>query len=159
MMIIKDIYDDDHHQAMLLLSPVDGVDPFGLVPTFCISPPQPLHFRSSSSKSFSRFRSSSSSLQLHHRRTPTLIIAGGLDSVPGIDVGGLMPACAPQVRMMMLHRWGWWWWWWCSTNEDDDEKTWFLWSIMNLSKDLGSSRFYEALEGIIVLSKMIATHW
>ena len=49
MMIIKDIYDDDHHQAMLLLSPVDGVDPFGLVPTFCISPPQPLHFRSSSS--------------------------------------------------------------------------------------------------------------
>ena len=104
MMIIKDIYDDDHHQAMLLLSPVDGVDPFGLVPTFCISPPQPLHFRSSSSKSLSRFRSSSSSssLQLHHRRTPTLIIAGGLDSVPGIDVGGLMPACAPQVRMMMM---------------------------------------------------------
>ena len=88
---------------MLLLSPVDGVDPFGLVPTFCISPPQPLHFRSSSSKSLSRFRSSSSSsLQLHHRRTPTLIIAGGLDSVPGIDVGGLMPACAPQVMMMMM---------------------------------------------------------
>ena len=48
MIIIKDIYDDDHHQAMLLLSPVDGVDPFGLVPTFCITPPQPLHFRFSS---------------------------------------------------------------------------------------------------------------
>ena len=27
-----------------------------------------------------------------------MIIAGGLDGVPGIDVlGGLMPACAPEV--------------------------------------------------------------
>ena len=31
-----------------------------------------------------------------------MIIAGGLDSVPGIDIlGGLMPACAPQVGIMM----------------------------------------------------------
>ena len=149
MMIIKDIYDDDHHQAMLLLSPVDGVDPFGLVPTFCISPPQPLHFRSSSSQSLSRFRSSSSSsLQLHHRRTPTLIIAGGLDSVPGIDVGGLMPACAPQVKMMMLHRW-WCWWWWCSTGDDDDDDAPQVMMMMkkhgSCDQSWTSPRIWEAL--------------
>ena len=30
-------------------------------------------------------------------RTPTMIIAGGLDGVPGLNAGGLMPACAPEV--------------------------------------------------------------
>jgi hypothetical protein len=91
---IKQSRDCYYVKAMLLLSPVDGVDPFGLIDTFCINPPQPLHFR-----------------------TPTLIIAGGLDGVPGIDVlGGLMPACAPE--------------------------------------ELGSSRFYGALEGPTLLLNM-----
>lgn len=91
---IKQSHDCYYVKAMLLLSPVDGVDPFGLIETFCINPPQPLHFR-----------------------IPTMIIAGGLDGVPGIDVlGGLMPACAPE--------------------------------------ELGSSRFYKALEGPTVLLNM-----
>ena len=31
-----------------------------------------------------------------------MIIAGGLDGVPGIDIlGGLMPACAPEVSIMI----------------------------------------------------------
>ena len=31
-----------------------------------------------------------------------MIIAGGLDGVPGISVGGLMPACAPEVSVMRM---------------------------------------------------------
>ena len=61
--------------GMFLLSPVDGVDPFGLIDETCISPPTKLNFH-----------------------TPALVISGGLDSVPGLDVmGGLFPACAPEV--------------------------------------------------------------
>ena len=61
--------------GMFLLSPVDGVDPFGLIDETCISPPSKLNFH-----------------------TPALVISGGLDSVPGLDVmGGLFPACAPEV--------------------------------------------------------------
>merc|ERR1712192_362578 len=50
-------------------SPVDGLDPFGLVPIYCITPGEVLNFR-----------------------TPTLIVAGGLDTIPGLGFG---PACAP----------------------------------------------------------------
>ena len=32
-----------------------------------------------------------------------MIIAGGLDGVPGLDVlGGLMPACAPEVNVLRI---------------------------------------------------------
>jgi len=60
-------------QALFLLSPVDGFDPFGLVPIYCITPGELLPFQ-----------------------TPSLIVNGGLDTVPGIGPdGGLFPACAP----------------------------------------------------------------
>ena len=61
--------------GMFLMSPVDGVDPYGLINQVCIDPPNLLNFQ-----------------------LPTLIIAGGLDSVPGVDgLGNLFPACAPEV--------------------------------------------------------------
>merc|ERR1712012_638792 len=56
-------------KSLTLLSPVDGLDPFGLVPIYCITPGELLNFR-----------------------TPTLIVAGGLDTIPGLGFG---PACAP----------------------------------------------------------------
>jgi len=56
-------------KSLTLLSPVDGLDPFGLVPIYCITPGEMLNFR-----------------------TPTLIVAGGLDTIPGLGFG---PACAP----------------------------------------------------------------
>ena len=64
-------------QAAFLLSPVDGVDPFGLMDNFCIEPGTLLNYQ-----------------------TPTLVLSGGLDSLPGINnMGSLMPACAPQGRL------------------------------------------------------------
>ena len=61
-------------KAMFLMSPVDGVDPFGMIDDYCIDPPTMLNFQ-----------------------TPTMVISGGLDSIPGIDnLGALMPACAPE---------------------------------------------------------------
>ena len=61
-------------KAMFLISPVDGVDPYGIVQEYCITPGTCLNFQ-----------------------TPTLILAGGLDSLPGVDhTGGLWPACAPE---------------------------------------------------------------
>jgi len=61
--------------GMFLMSPVDGVDPYGIITSeVCIDPPNLLNFQ-----------------------VPTLIIAGGLDSVPGVDgLGNLFPACAPE---------------------------------------------------------------
>jgi len=60
--------------GMFLMSPVDGVDPYGLISEVCIDPPNLLNFQ-----------------------VPTLIIAGGLDSVSGVDgLGNLFPACAPK---------------------------------------------------------------
>merc|ERR1711935_1167274 len=57
-----------------LLSPVDGVDPYGLIHNYCIEPGTNVNFQ-----------------------TPTLIVSGGLDSTPGMDhTGGIVPACAPQ---------------------------------------------------------------
>ena len=35
----------DHIQSLTLLSPVDGLDPFGLVPIYCITPGEMLNFR------------------------------------------------------------------------------------------------------------------
>ena len=71
---MSDIHCDEDIQSMFLLSPVDGVDPYGLISDYCIDPGTNLNFQ-----------------------TPTLIISGGLDSVPGIDhTGGMVPACAPQ---------------------------------------------------------------
>ena len=34
-----------HIQSLTLLSPVDGLDPFGLVPIYCITPGEMLNFR------------------------------------------------------------------------------------------------------------------
>ena len=71
---MSDIHCDEDVQSMFLLSPVDGVDPYGLIHDYCIEPGTNLNFQ-----------------------TPTLIVSGGLDSVPGIDhTGGIVPACAPQ---------------------------------------------------------------
>ena len=70
---LKQSQDCSSVKAMFLMSPVDGVDPFGMIDDYCIDPPTKLNFQ-----------------------TPTMILAGGLDSLPGMDnLGGLMPACAP----------------------------------------------------------------
>ena len=47
-------------KGMSMLSPVDGVDPYGLVQEYCINPGEKLNFE-----------------------TPTLIMTSGLDGVPG----------------------------------------------------------------------------
>ena len=47
-------------KGLMLLSPVDGVDPFGFIDEYCITPGEKLNFE-----------------------TPTLILTTGLDSVPG----------------------------------------------------------------------------
>ena len=61
-------------KAMFLMSPVDGVDPYGILQEYCITPGTCLNFE-----------------------TPTLILAGGLDSLPGMDnMGGMWPPCAPE---------------------------------------------------------------
>ena len=71
---LKQSHDCSSVKAMFLMSPVDGVDPFGLINDYCIHPPTLLNFQ-----------------------TPTMIISGGLDSIPGMDnLGSLMPACAPE---------------------------------------------------------------
>ena len=71
---IKQSQDCSLVKGMFLLSPVDGIDPFGMIQEYCIDPPNLLNFQ-----------------------TPTMIISGGLDSVPGLDnLGGIMPACAPE---------------------------------------------------------------
>jgi len=60
--------------GLIMMSPVDGVDPYGIIGETCIHPPNKLNFN-----------------------IPSLIISGGLDSVPGIDgLGNLFPACAPE---------------------------------------------------------------
>lgn len=60
-------------QANVFLSPVDGVDPFGVIHEFCIEPGQMLDFK-----------------------TPTMIQSFGLDHIPGIGGDGSpVPACAP----------------------------------------------------------------
>ena len=57
-----------------MLSPVDGVDPYGIVQDYCITPGEKLNFE-----------------------TPTLIMTSGLDGIPGIsNTGGLVPPCAPD---------------------------------------------------------------
>jgi len=71
---IKQSLDCSSVKGMFLMSPVDGIDPFGMINDYCIHPPNMLNFQ-----------------------TPTMIISGGLDSIPGIDnLGGIMPACAPE---------------------------------------------------------------
>ena len=95
--------------GMFLLSPVDGVDPFGLIDSTCISPPSKLNFH-----------------------TPALVISGGLDSVPGVDLmGGLFPACAPEVV-------------------DLNVKLQHL-NPCSQCQDLSNERFYSALTGPTVL--------
>jgi len=60
--------------GLIMMSPVDGVDPYGIIGDTCIDPPNKLNFQ-----------------------IPSLIISGGLDSVPGVDgLGNLFPACAPE---------------------------------------------------------------
>ena len=43
-----------------MISPVDGVDPYGFIREYCITPDEKLNFE-----------------------TPTLIISAGLDGIPG----------------------------------------------------------------------------
>lgn len=67
-----------HHCAdvkgQILMSPVDGFDPFGLVDLFAITPGEYLNFA-----------------------VPTLVLSAGLDNVPGTDaLGGLVPPCGPE---------------------------------------------------------------
>ena len=58
-----------------MMSPVDGFDPYGIIQEYCIHPPDKLNFN-----------------------IPSLIISGGLDGEAGVDnLGGLFPACAPEV--------------------------------------------------------------
>ncbi|XP_071542574.1 uncharacterized protein [Panulirus ornatus] len=56
-------------KGQVFISPVDGADPFGLLPIYCINPRQSLNYI-----------------------TPTLHLAAGLDSLPGFS--GI--ACAPE---------------------------------------------------------------
>ena len=63
----------DLMKGQILFSPVDGVDPFGLIDNFAITPGQLLNYN-----------------------VPTLLIMTGLDSVPGTIAGGFTPACAPK---------------------------------------------------------------
>ena len=61
-------------KGMVLLNPVDGVDPFGFVNDFCIVPGEKLPFS-----------------------VPTLIMTAGYDSVPGFNlIGDIVPPCAPE---------------------------------------------------------------
>ncbi|UJR35499.1 hypothetical protein I4U23_028253 [Adineta vaga] len=57
-------------KLIIMMNPVDGIDPFGIVQDFITHPPTPLPFR-----------------------TPALIISAGLDNV---SVGQKTPACAPN---------------------------------------------------------------
>jgi len=61
-------------KGISMLSPVDGVDPYGFVQEYCITPGEKLNFE-----------------------VPTLIMTSGLDGIPGIsNTGGLVPPCAPD---------------------------------------------------------------
>jgi len=60
-------------RGQILFSPVDGVDPFGLIHEFAITPGQYVNYA-----------------------LPTLVIATGLDGVPGHLAGDLTPACVPE---------------------------------------------------------------
>ena len=51
--------------GQILLSPVDGVDPFGLIDNYAVTPGQFLNYN-----------------------IPTLILSTGLDDVPGFDLIG-----------------------------------------------------------------------
>jgi len=68
------VADEDCNQVkgLFLLNPVDGLDPWGFVHEFVITPGQLLNYSS-----------------------PTLILGAGLDSEPGIHIGNIFPACAP----------------------------------------------------------------
>ena len=45
MMIMVMTMKLNRFQSLTLLSPVDGLDPFGLVPIYCITPGEMLNFR------------------------------------------------------------------------------------------------------------------
>ncbi|XP_023340177.1 chlorophyllase-1 [Eurytemora carolleeae] len=67
-----------HHcgdvKGSILMSPVDGFDPFGWIDLFAITPGEYLNYE-----------------------IPSLILMCGLDAVKGIDgLGDLVPACAPE---------------------------------------------------------------
>lgn len=57
----------------ILMSPVDGVDPFGLIDDYVITPGELLCYD-----------------------TPTLVLTCGLDELPGVNIGDFVPACAPH---------------------------------------------------------------
>jgi len=66
-----------HHcgnaKGSILMSPVDGFDPYGIVPIYAISPGEYLNYA-----------------------IPTLVLTAGLDNVKGMDAGAIVPACAPN---------------------------------------------------------------
>ena len=64
----------DMFKGQILFSPVDGVDPFGLIDDFTITPGQYVNYA-----------------------LPTLVLMAGLDGVPGGLAGGLTPACVPEA--------------------------------------------------------------
>ena len=50
-------------KGMSMLSPVDGVDPYGIVQEYCITPGEKLNFE-----------------------VPTLVMTSGLDGIPGKNI-------------------------------------------------------------------------
>jgi len=60
---------DQDVKGLALISPVDGVDPFGIIKDYCITPGQKVNFT-----------------------VPTVVLTAGLDPIQGFP---LFPACAP----------------------------------------------------------------
>ena len=63
----------DMFKGQILFSPVDGVDPFGLIDDFTITPGQCVNYA-----------------------LPTLVLMAGLDGVPGGLAGSLGGGCCPR---------------------------------------------------------------
>lgn len=79
---LKSDYGCDNINGLILFSPVDGLDPFGFLDYYCITPGEKLNFE-----------------------TPTMVISVGYDNVPGIgEEGSFYPPCAPD-NMSNLRFW------------------------------------------------------
>ena len=76
-------------RGQILFSPVDGVDPFGLIHNFAITPGEVLF-------SHLYILSQMFLFQYLNYSVPTLVMMAGLDGVPGNLAGDLTPACVPE---------------------------------------------------------------